>query len=318
MVLILKKITTLSEAVLNTGKSTTQKGGASMKARCLVEETEGRELDSYDLITVLGLLKEHAFKEIWRRYGLNGESASKLNFNLNLEGYYVEMTLETLTALALSPKYQASPHLMQALIRRLLCGHRHGLILEKLQAYGVPAGDGNQINLSCSVGTKGVDLLVNRHPEAPEYRFRKFGTSRVEQEEQRPLDHYDLVSILYLAQQNLTDQIINRYVPQEVLNEGSEEEKKVHFSSRAGDYTVTFTFHRIKNDLPRQVPERGNVSTATMHQVVRRLHAGHAPELTARELTDKGIIVSPHEVSQDFSLARILNDNVIEMSFKRA
>jgi hypothetical protein len=216
-----------------------------MKARCLVEETEGRELDSYDLITVLGLLKEHAFKEIWRRYGLNGESASKLNFNLNLEGYYVEMTLETLTALALSPKYQASPHLMQALIRRLLCGHRHGLILEKLQAYGVPAGDGNQINLSCSVGTKGVDLLVNRHPEAPEYRFRKFGTSRVEQEEQRPLDHYDLVSILYLAQQNLTDQIINRYVLQEVLNEGSEEEKKVHFSPGRGLYRhLYFSSHQ--------------------------------------------------------------------------
>jgi hypothetical protein len=288
-----------------------------MKARCLVEEREGRELDSYDLITVLGLLKEHAFKEIWRRYGLNGEPAGKLNFNLNLEGYFVEMTMETLTALALSPKYQASPHLMQALIRRLLCGHRHGLILEKLQAYGVPAGDGSQINLSCLVGTKGVDLLVNRHPEAPEYRFRKFGTSRVEQEEQRPLDHYDLVSILYLAQQNLTDQIITRYVPQEILNEGSEEEKKVQFQSTAGDYAVTFSFARIKNDLPRQVPARGNVSTATMHQVVRRLYAGHAPELTAKELTDKGIVVSPGEVSQDFSLARILNDNAIEMSFKR-
>ena len=288
-----------------------------MKARCLVEETEGRELDSFDLITVLGLLKEHAFKEIRRRYGPVGEPAEKLNFSLNLEGYYVEMTLETLTALALSPKYQASPHLMQALIRRLLCGHRHGLILEKLQSYGVPVGDGNQINLSCSVGTKGVDLLANRHPEAPEYRFRKFGTSRVEQEEQRPLDHYDLVSILYLAQQNLTDQIITRYVPQEILNEGSEEEKKVHFSSAAGDYAVTFIFRRINNDQPRQVPARGNVSTATMHQVVRRLYAGHAPELTTRELTDKGIIVTPHEVSQEFSLARILNDNIIEMSFKR-
>jgi hypothetical protein len=288
-----------------------------MKARCLVEETEGRELDSYDLITVLGLLKEQAFKEIWRRYGESAAPAGKLNFNLNLESYYVEMTLETLTALALSSKYQASPHLMQALIRRLLCGHRHGLIMEKLLAYGVPAGDGNQINLSCSVGNKGLDLLVNRHPGAPEYRFRKFGTSRVEQEEQRPLDHYDLVSILYLAQQNLTGQIINRYVPQEMLNEGTEEEKKVHFTSRAGDYDVTFSFERIKNDQPRQVPERGNVSTATMHQVVRRLYAGHAPELTAKELTDKGIIVSPGEVSQEFRLARIINDNIIEMSFKR-
>ncbi len=289
-----------------------------MKAQCLVEETESRELDSFDLISVLGLLKEHAFKEIWRRYGPGGQPASKLNLSLNLEGYYVEMTLESLAALALSPKYQASPHLMQALIRRLLCGHRHGLILEKLQDYGVTVEDSNQINLSGSVGTMGVDLLVNRHPEAPEYRFRKFGTTRVEQEEQRPMDHYDLVSILYLAQQNQTDRIIDRYVPQEILNEGAEEEKKVNFPSSAGEYTITFSFERIKNEEPRELPSRGNVSTATMHQVVRRLFSGHAPELAAKELTDKGIIVTPQEVSQQFSLARILNDNAIEMVFQRS
>ena len=162
-------------------------------------------------------MKEHAFKEIWRRYSPTGKPVVKINFSLSLEDYYVEMTLESLTALALSPKYKASPHLMQALIRRLLCGHRYGLILDKLSAYGIPVEEKNHINLSCSVGTEGVDLLVNRYSDAPEYRFRKFGTSRVEQEEQRPLDHYDLVSILYLAQQNLTNHIITHYVPQELL-----------------------------------------------------------------------------------------------------
>lgn len=288
-----------------------------MEGRCLVEATEQRELDSYDLITILGLVKEHAFKEIWRRYSPKGWPVEKRNFPLNLESYYVEMTLESLTGLALSPKYQASPHLMQALLRRLLCGHRHGLILDKLRAYGVPVEDENQLNLSCSVGTMGVDLLVNRHPEAPEYRFQKFGTSRVEQEEQRRLDHYDLVSILYLAQQNLTEQIINRYVPQGILNEGTEEEKKVDFPSQAGEYTVAFSFKRINNEVTREVPSRGNVSTATMHQVARRLFAGHAPELTTKELTDKGIIITPGEVTQEFTLARILNDNTIEMSFRR-
>ena len=288
-----------------------------MKARCLVEEMENRELDSFDLITILGLLKEHSFKEIWRRYSPTGEPVAKLNFPLNLEDYYVEMTLESLTSLALSAKYKASPHLMQALIRRLLCGHRHELILNKLAAQGVPVEDENHVNLSCSTGTKGVDLLVNRHPDAPQYRFRKFGTTKVEQEEQRPLDHYDLVSILYLAQQNLTDHIITHYVPQEILTEGPEEEKKVHFSSEAGDYDVLFTFRRISNDVPRQVPAKGNVSTATMHQVVRRLHAGHAPELTTKELTDKGIIITQEEVSQEFTLGRILNDNIIEITFKR-
>lgn len=288
-----------------------------MGAKCMMEEMEGRELDSYDLITVLGLLKEHDWKGVWGRYSPGGAMDGKLNFLLNLESYYVEMTVESLASLALSPKYQASPHLMQALIRRLLCGHRHGLILDKLRNYGVPIEDENQVNLSCSIGTIGVDLMVNRHPEAPEYRFRKFGTSRLEQEEQRPLDHYDVVSILYLAQQNQTDRIINRYVPQELLNEGTEEEQMVKFPSQAGDYQVEFFFSRIKNDVSRKVPERGNVSSATMHQVLRRLFAGHAPELTAKELTDKGILITTDEVGREFTLARILNDNFIGMNFKR-
>lgn len=231
-----------------------------MRAKCQVEEREGRELDSYDLITVLGLLKEHDWKEIWRRYSAGGTLTGKINLTLSTESYYVEMTVETLASLALSPKYQASPHLMQALIRRLLCGHRHGLILEKLRGYGVPIDDGSQLNLSCSVGTIGVDMVVNRHPSAPEYRFHKFGTSRVEQDEQRRLDHYDVVSILYLAQQNLTPRIMERYVPQEILNEGTEEEKIVAFPSLAGDYRVDFTFRRISNEVPREVPPRGNVS----------------------------------------------------------
>jgi len=288
-----------------------------MPAKCHVEELEGRELDSYDLITVLGLLKEHDWKEIRRRYGPGGAQTEKINLLMNTDGYYVEMTLEILTSLALSPKYQASPNLMQALIRRILCGHRHGLILQKLRNYGVPIEDETQLNLSCSVGTIGADMVVNRHPNAPEYRFQKFGTSRVEQEEQRRLDHYDVVSILYLAQQNRTGQILERYVPQELLNEGTEEEKLVVFPSRAGDYRVDFIFQRISNDVPRKLPPRGNVSSATMHQVVRRLFAGHDPKLTALELTDKGIIITPEEVSREFSLARILNDNFIEMRFKR-
>jgi len=288
-----------------------------MAAKCLVEKMEGRDLDSYDLITVLGLLKEYDWKEICRRYGTGMHGQGKINFMLSLEDYYVEMTVESLTSLAVSAKYQASPNLMQALIRRLLCGHRHGLILEKLRTYGVPIEDPNQLNLSCSVGILGADLVVNRPANAPEYQFRKFGTSLVEQEEQRPLDHYDAVSILYLAQQNQTERILNRYVPQEIINEGAAGEKVVRFSSRAGEYQVDFFFQRIHNDVPRGVPERGNVSSATMHQVLRRVFAGHAPELAARELTDKGILISPEEVVREFALARILNDNYIEIGFKR-
>jgi hypothetical protein len=287
-----------------------------MQPKCQVEEREGRDLDSYDMITVLGLLKEYDWKEIWRRYGPGGGPAGKINLMLSTEGYYVELTLEMLSSLALSPKYQASPNLMQSLIRRLLCGHRHGLIVEKLKSYGVAIEAENEINLSCSVGTIGADMVVNRHPSAPEYRFRKFGTTRVEQEEQRPLDHYDVVSILYLAQQNRTSQVLQRYVPQELLNEGTEGEQVVRFPSQAGDYQVDFFFQRIHNEVARGVPARGNTSSATMHNVVRRLFAGHDPDLTVKELADKGIIISRDEVTQGFDLARILNDNFIEMQFK--
>jgi len=288
-----------------------------MRVKCLVEELEGRDTDSYDLITVLGLLKEHDWKEIWRRYSPGGSTESKIDLRLSTENYYVEMTVENLASLALSPKYQASPNLMQSLIRRILCGHRHGLIMEKLGSYGVPIEDENQLNLSCSVGTIGVDMVVNLASNAPEYRFRKFGTTRVEQDEQRPLDHYDLVSILYLAQQNLTDRIRHRYVPQEILNEGPEGEQVVRFGSQAGEYRVDFFFQRIHNDVPRGMPARGNVSCSTMHQVVRRLFAGHTPQLVVKELAGKGILITPEEVAKEFDLARILNDNYIEMRFER-
>ena len=288
-----------------------------MRVKCLVEELEGRDTDSYDLITVLGLLKEHDWKEIWRRYSPGGTTGGKIDLRLSTESYYVEMTVENLASLALSPKYQASPNLMQSLIRRILCGHRHGLIMEKLGSYGVPIEDENQFNLSCSVGTIGVDMVVNLASNAPEYRFRKFGTTRVEQDEQRPLDHYDLVSILYLAQQNLTDRIRHRYVPQEILNEGPEGEQVVRFGSQAGEYRVDFFFQRIHNDVPRGMPARGNVSCSTMHQVVRRLFAGHTPELVVKELAGKGILITPEEVAREFDLARILNDNFMEMRFER-
>jgi hypothetical protein len=288
-----------------------------MAAKCWVEEMEGRELDSYDLITVLGLLKEYDWKEIRRRYSPGGVQKGKIDLLLSTESYYVELTLESLTSLAVSPKYQASPNLMQSLIRRILCGHRHSLIVEKLRSYGVPIEDETQLNLSCSVGTIGADMIVNRVSNAPEYRFRKFGTSRVEQEELRPLDHYDLVSVLYLAQQNRTGQVLNRYVAQEILNEAPPEEQVVRFDSQAGDYRVDFLFQRIHNDVPRGIPQRGNVSSSTMHQVVRRLYASHPPELAVRELTDKGIMITTDEMAEEFTLARILNDNHLEMKFKR-
>jgi hypothetical protein len=50
---------------------------------------------------------------------------------------------------------------------------------------------------------------------------------------------------------------------------------------------------------------------------VRHLFAGHVPELTVKELMDKGILINAAEVTGDFTLARILNDNYLKMQFKR-
>lgn len=287
-----------------------------MRAQCQIEELEGRELDSYDMFMVLGLLKEYDWTTIWSRYGSQVNQPGKINFVLSTENYFVEMTLESLSSLALSAKYQASPVLMQNLIHRILCGHRHNLIVDRLKSYDFPGVDGDQFNLSCSAGTIGVDMVVNHHPQASEYRFRKFGTTRVEQEEQRPLDNFDLVKAINLAPRR-TDQVLENYVPQELLNEGTDEEKKVSFSCVLGNGQVDFLFQRISNKVSRQIPPRGNVSAMTLIQTVRRLLAGHSPELLARFLSARGILVTPEEAAQEFTLARIVNDNQIELRFKR-
>lgn len=60
-----------------------------MRAKCLVEELEGRKLDSYDLIHVLGLIKESDFKDVWRGYSPEGKPGAKINFFFSTESYYV-------------------------------------------------------------------------------------------------------------------------------------------------------------------------------------------------------------------------------------
>jgi hypothetical protein len=50
-----------------------------MREKCRVEEGEGRGLDSYDLITVLGLIKESDFKGVLRNYSPGGKPGAKIN-----------------------------------------------------------------------------------------------------------------------------------------------------------------------------------------------------------------------------------------------
>jgi hypothetical protein len=288
-----------------------------MNTRCHIEELEHRELDSYDLVEVLELFKEHNLKEIWRRYCCAGPDRKLISLTLETEGYFIQMDVQTLTSLALSSKYNTTPHILQGLIRRWLCGHRHELILSKLAGYGLPAINPQEINLSVSVGDIALDLVCHRLKDAPEYRFRRFGTTRVEQDELRPLDYYDVVSILYFASQNLTDHIIRNYVPQELLEEGSPAERVVHITTQAGDYQISLAFERISNDVPRQIPERGNVSLVTMHQFLSRLFAQHSVALVVQDLNKKGIRITAEEMAREFTLERIINDNHLTLHCQR-
>jgi hypothetical protein len=288
-----------------------------MRTKCHIEEIEQRELDSYDLIEVLELFNEHNLKEVWRRYCCESPDGKVISLHPEIEGYFIQMDVQTLTSLALSAKFNTTPHTIQAFIRRVLCGHRHDLILSKLAGHGLTVSNPQEINLSLSVGDIALDLACNRLQDAPEYRFRRFGTTRVEQDELRPLDYYDVVSILYFASQNLTDHIISHYVRQELLNEGTEAEKVVRINTQAGDYQVSLYFERITNDVPRQIPERGNVSLVTMHQVLTRLFARHPLALAAKELNQKAIRLSEAEMAREFTLERIMNDNYLSLHCQR-
>jgi hypothetical protein len=284
-----------------------------MTTQCHIEEIENRELDFYDLVEVLELFKEHNLKEIWRRYCCTSPDSNVISLNLETEGYVIETDVQILTSLALSAKYNTTPNILQGFIRRVLCGHRHELILSKLASYGLKVSNPEEINLSLSVGDIALDFLCRRLQDAPEYRFQRFGTSRVEQDELRPLDYFDVVSILYFASQNLTDHVIRHYVPQEILEEGSEAEKIVRINTVAGDHRIALTFERITNDIPRQIPSRGNVSLVTMHQFLTRLMARHPSALLVRELNKKGIRLTEEEMAHEFILERTINDNHISL-----
>ncbi len=80
-----------------------------MRGKCLVEEVEGRELDSYDLINVLGLIKEYGFKGGWRNYSPGGKPGAKINFFFSNESYYVKMTVESFPSLAYPPSIRPAP-----------------------------------------------------------------------------------------------------------------------------------------------------------------------------------------------------------------
>jgi len=133
--------------------------------------------------------------------------------------------------------------------------------------------------------------------------------THIEEIEQRPLDIYDLSSILYLCQQNLTESVFRRYLTSEVALDDPNPEVRVN--TAVGDYDVTLTFRVVPTNREIVIPPPGNVSVFTIHQVLQRMNFGHAPELILKELRNVGLAISSECILDTFTLRRYINDTFL-------
>lgn len=276
---------------------------------CIIEE---RNIDGYDLITVLGLMKEYNWKEIWRKYQTKDNSSEAVSMYYQAENYFLELHIQKMHRIILSEKFNTNPFFMQQVIQRITASHHHDLILRKIRQQGLDGGE-NPICLSCSMGNIIVDLIVNLNESIPKLAKSKRGTSRIENLENRPLDVYDLSSALYLCQQNLTESLFRRYaVPDD---KQTDSDKRVRISTELGRYEVVLSFKCIDTNREMVVPPPGNASVATIHQVIQRMNFRHAPRLIHQELEAVGLSVTLEEVETGFSLRRFINNTALRVDF---
>ena len=198
------------------------------------------------------------------------------------------------------------------MIQRIIASHAHDLILSKIRNQGIDSGD-NPICLSCSLGSTIIDLIVHKNDPFPELERPPYGTTHMEQVEQRPLDMYDLSSILYLCQQNLTDSIFRRYSRDE--SEADKHQPTVSISTTVGDYEVGLGFHLVSTDVPRSILPPGNASASTIHQVLPEDELRHRPELILKDLEEVGLSVNLEKIHDRFSLSRYINNTTLSMHF---
>jgi len=276
---------------------------------------ENRPVDGFDLITVLGLMKEYNLQEIWRRYLASEAQGLNVSMYVESENYFLEMHLQKMHRIILSEKFNTNPFFMQQVIQRITATHGHKLIMDKIRHQGIDTGD-NPISLSCSMGNTIIDLIVNRNEPFSENSQRPFGTTYIEVEEQRPTDIYDLSSTLYLCQQNLTDTILRRYRDTEV-GEKDSSKPEVNLASHVGDYETNLNFHCVSTRENRTIPPPGNASVHTIHQVLQRMNFRHTPDLILKELKNVGLSVTLEQVTTEFTLRRYINNTALRIDFSR-
>ncbi len=288
-----------------------------MKLLCPVTISENRDIDAFDLIAVLGLMKEYNRQEIWRRYGPEGVDADSISMYVQQDGYFLEMHIQTMQRIILSEKFNTNPFVMQQVVQRITACHDHALIVDKIRAQGIDTGE-NPICLACSMGNTIIDLIVNKQDGGCSRNEPPRGNTHVELVEQRPLDVYDISSTLYLCQQNQTSSIFRRY--RDVSNEsgGTDEQPEVNMSCRVGDYTALVHFHCVSGYNKVHVPPVRNASVFTMHQVLQRMNFRHNDELILKELHEVGLPITLDQVKTEFSLQRYINNTALKLTFKRS
>jgi hypothetical protein len=277
--------------------------------------SENRDIDGFDFITILGLMKEYNLKEIWRRY-LPKESATTdtISLYLRADRYFLEMHVQEMHRIILSEKFNTNPFFMQQVIQRITSSHDHDLIMSKIHNQGIDTGD-NPISLSCSLGNTIIDLIVNKNDPFPQSVKLPRGRTHIEEIEQRPVDIFDLSSILYLCQQNLTESVFRRYLTPEVAADDRNPEVRV--CAAVGDYDVILTFRVVSTDREIVIPPPGNVSVFTIHQVLQRMNFGHAPELILAELRNVGLAISLERIVDKFTLRRYINNTFLTIELTR-
>jgi hypothetical protein len=299
-----------------TGEQHADKNGRiakSMGSVCPICLEENRSIDGFDLIAILGLMKEYNWQGIWRRYLSEERRPHSISMYVAADRYFLELHVQKMQRIILSEKFNTNPFFMQQVIQRITASHDHDLIMEKIRQQGIDTGD-NPVSLSCSLGNVIIDLIANRNEPFPEIPARIFGKTQIELLEKRPTDVYDLSSTLYLCQQNRSDAIFKRYLNPENDPSG---DPVVNLVARVGNYDVRLRFRCVPTDSQVIVPPPGNASVFTIHQVLQRMNFKHSPNLVLKELTDVGLSVTPEQIETQFRLYRYINNTELKLEFSR-
>ncbi len=278
--------------------------------------SENRDIDGFDLISVMGLMKEYNWQEIWRRYLPPQARSDSVSMYVAADRYFIEMHVQKMQRIILSEKFNTNPFFMQQVIQRIIASHDHDLLMNKIQQQGIDTGD-NPISLSCSMGNTIIDLIVNRDEHRSKKPSVPHGNTQIEMAENRPLDVYDLSSTLYLCQQNLTIAIFKRYQDPENQRDKDPSNHRVTIRTLVGDYEVCLDFRRVSTSAERVISPPGNASVLTIHQVIQRMNFMHSPTLILKELNDVGLSVTSEQLESEFTLRRYINNTALRLDFKR-